>query len=408
MLSCEEVKIYLHDYVDELLDKSIQKEIETHIRTCETCLARYKKITGFFDKLKDLQEIIELPGDIRESLSAELLKKSLSQKVDDKPVPKINLRRIKKEQAKLEKSLKQSRGAARKSMISKTIIASHRSIPISFKPGNVNFLKTILTLLPLLMIGAVYFVYSILQINSPWNVEIKFGSFLIDGRRNQAGKLEKGESLRTEDSSKAVVYIPQTGRIELNSNSLIVLDEPRNRDNKVSLKNGSIKIISTAMEPYITIDLQDYSIRDIGGVFSIELNEDGNANIFVDFGMVEIFYKNRSFMLDEGYFCELKAGKKPGTPYRFDATDSLKTLVRIFDLKNGDENLIDKIVEQANQSDALTLISLLPKVSQVKRQVLYQKIRNFFPPPDNVTSMGVITLDQGMIEEWWNEIEWQI
>jgi hypothetical protein len=408
MLSCEEVKIYLHDYVDELLDNSIKKEIEVHIRTCETCLARYKKITSFFDKLKDLQEMVEVPGDIRENLSAELLKKSLSQKVDDKPVPKVNLRKIKKEQAKFEKSLKQSRGAARKSMVSKTIIASRHSIPLALKHGKLNFKKTFHIFLPLIIIGAGYLIYNMLQMNSPWDVEAKFGSFLIDGKRNQAGKLDKGESLKTEDSSKVVVYIPRTGRIELNSKSVLILEKPRNRDNRVSLKNGSIKIITTAMIPYITVDLKNYLIRDVGGVFSVNLDEYGNTNVFVDFGMVEIFYKNHSFLLDEGYNCELHPGKRPGTPYRFDASDSLKILIRQFDLKSGDNSLVEKIVDVANQSDALTLLSLIPRVSQIKRQILYQKISDYFPPPDNVTSMGIITLDQDMIEEWWNEIEWQI
>ena len=408
MLSCEEVKINLHDYVDELLDDSVKKEIEEHILTCETCLVRYKKMTSFFDKLKDLQDIVELPGDIRESLSNELLKRSLNEKIEDKPVPKINLRKIKKEQAKLEKSLKQARGAARKSMISKTIITSRRSVPLLLRKEKLNLKKTLLILLPLLIIAAGYFTYGVLQVNSPWNVETNYGSFLINGKRNQPGKLEKGSAVRTIDSSQVIIYVPQTGRIELNPNSELVLEKPENNDNRVSLLGGSIKVITTAMIPKFTVDLINYSVRDVGGVFTVSVNDAGNSKVFVDFGMVEIFYKGHSFFLDEGYNCELQLGRRPGTPYRFDATDSLKHLVRQFDMKNGNDNLVDEIVQQANQSDALTLLSLIPRVSAVKRQVLYQKIADYFPPPDNVTRLGVITLDSGMIEAWWNEIEWQI
>lgn len=408
MLNCEEVKIHLHDYVDELLDKSVKKEVEIHIRSCETCFARYKKMTGFFEKLKDLQDIVELPGDIRENLSDELLKKSLSQKVDDKPVPKVNIRKIKKEQAKLEKALKLSRGAARKSKISKTIIAPTRSMPLVFKPGTLNIKKTLIILLPLIFIAAGYFIYDYTQINSPWIVESKHGSYLINGRRNQEGKLEAGASLRMLDSSLAIVYIPRTGRIEVNSGSQLVLIKPYNRDNRISLNRGAIKVITTTMIPEFTVELNNYSIRDVGGVFTVSLNDKNNADVFVDFGIVEISYKDNSFFLDEGYNCELPMGRRPGTPYRFDATDSLKKLIHWFDLKDGDDSLVDKIVEQANQSDALTLLGLIPRVSPVKRQVLYQKISDYFFPPDDVTRMGVITLNSEMLESWWNEIEWQI
>jgi len=408
MLNCEEVKIYLHDYVDELLDKSVKKEVEIHIRSCETCFARYKKMTGFFEKLKDLQDIVELPGDIRENLSEELLRKSLSQKIEEKPVPKVNIRRLKKEQARLEKSLKLSRGAARKSRISKNIITPARSIPFAFKTGRLNFRKTIFSFLPLILIAAGYLIYNYSLINSPWIVEEKYGSYLIDGKKNQVGKLEKGTSLKVLDSSKAIVYIPRTGRIEVDQNTKLVLVKPNNRDNRISLLSGSIKIVTTAIIPNFTVELDNYSIRDVGGVFTVSIDNENSANVFVDFGMVEIFYKDNSFFLDEGYNCELPMGRRPGTPYRFDASDSLKKLIHWFDLKDGDDSLVDKIVEQANQSDALTLLGLIPRVSPVKRQVLYQKISDYFPPPDDVTRMGVITLNSEMLESWWNEIEWQI
>ena len=293
-------------------------------------------------------------------------------------------------------------------MISKRIIAQRRSVPLALRKDKLNFKRTLLTLLPLVVIAAGYFAYGVLQVNSPWNVEVNNGSFLINGKRNQAGKLEKGMSLKTVDSSMVTVFVPQTGRIEVSPNSELILKKPENGDNRISLQSGSIKMITTAMIPKFSVDLRNYSVRDVGGVFTVSVDDLGNTKVFVDFGMVEVFYKGHSFFLDEGYNCELHPGRRPGTPYRFDATDSLKYLVHQFDLKNGSDDLVDPIVEQANQSDALTLLSLIPRVSAVKRQMLYQKIANYFPPPDNVTRMGVITLETGMIEAWWNEIEWQI
>ncbi|MHB8930668.1 MAG: anti-sigma factor family protein, partial [Melioribacteraceae bacterium] len=73
-MNCEEVKISLHDFVDETLDGFMKREVETHLRTCDNCFNEYKKIRNFFDILKNLPYTIEPPKGIVESFSAELLK----------------------------------------------------------------------------------------------------------------------------------------------------------------------------------------------------------------------------------------------------------------------------------------------------------------------------------------------
>ena len=150
------------------------------------------------------------------------------------------------------------------------------------------------------------------------------------------------------------------------------------------------------------------TIRDIGGVFSVTSYPNGITNVFVDFGMVEIFYKSSSFRLDEGYNFEIVNGKKPGIPFRFDASDSLKKLLRAFNDDEKNDGVIDGIIQQSGASDALTLLAIIPKVPPIKRQLIFQRINNFFPLPKDVTRMGIVTLDADMLEIWWNDIEWKI
>jgi hypothetical protein len=100
-------------------------------------------------------------------------------------------------------------------------------------------------------------------------------------------------------------------------------------------------------------------------------------------------------------------GKETGTQYASMHRIRLKKLIHWFDLKDGDDSLVDKIVEQANQSDALTLLGLIPRVSPVKRQY-YIKNQRLLSSADDVYEKGVITLNSEMLESWWNEIEWQI
>ena len=408
MLSCEEVKIELHDYIDQLLDNTTQKEIETHLRSCESCFNRSQKIAAMFSNLENLPGIIELPSDIRESLSDELLKKSMNRKVDDTPLPRIDPKKLKREQARLEKELLKSSALKNKSRIVNTRITKINSARFFFSRSGLTIKKTLITILPLILIGAGYTVFDFLKLNSPWEVEWKYGNYSINGIENANLELAKGQTLATKDSSQVILYVPQTGRVELNSNSSVTLLKAKNGGNKILFNRGSIKIITTAIIPYLSVEIGKYIVRDVGGVFSIKVINPELTTVFIDFGMAEILYNGKSFMLDEGYNIDLIKGRQPGTPYRFDATDSLKHLIKIFDDKNGDDELVDKIVEQAQKSDALSLLALIPKVSPVKRQILFQKISNYFSPPKDVTRMGIVTLDLDMVNSWWNEIEWQI
>jgi hypothetical protein len=405
MLNCEEVKLYLHDYVDELLDKTVLKELEAHLNSCDACFERYNKLASILNKVKDLPGIMELPFNLREKFSDELFRRSDEKNASEGVDVKGNTKKFLKNHARLEKELKKARKG------NKTTLIDIRFYKIVlkkiFKKDKLNIKRALLTVLPLAVIGIGYYLYDYSKINSPWEIEWKYGNYSVNDVDNANLKLAKGEWLTTKDSSQVTLYVPQTGRIELNSNTKVILSNPKNGDNKLILKKGTIKVITTAQIPYLSVELKHYSVKDIGGVFTVSKYDNVKEKVFVNFGMVEILYKGNSFMLDEGYNCELIEGKQPGTPYRFDSTDSLKYFVREFD-SNMSEILIDKIILESVSSDALTLLAMIPKVSPIKRQILFQKISNFFRPPKDVTRMGIVTLNSDMLDSWWNEIEWQI
>ena len=213
-MNCEEVKISLHDFVDETLDGFMKREVETHLRTCDNCFNEYKKIRNFFDILKNLPYTIEPPKGIVESFSAELLNRSLKEEMPESPIPPVtNLKKLKKEQAKQEKKLRKSRGANRKSMISRTIMVSR--ISPSLPSAGINWNKILLTLLPIVLLAVAYFIYDFQKNNSPWKVITKKGTVVINGVENYSEKIRQGESLLTEDSSRAAVLVPSVGNIDI-------------------------------------------------------------------------------------------------------------------------------------------------------------------------------------------------
>ena len=405
-MNCEEVKISMHDFIDELLDGLLKRDIETHIRTCDQCFNEYKRIKKFFDKLKNLPYTIEPPKEIIETFSAELLSRSLKDDLPESAQPAVNLRKLKKEQEEQEKQLKKARGAVRKSLVFRTMMISRVRHSLPF--NGINWGKVLLILFPLVLIAAGYFIYDFQKNNSPWKVITNQGTIAINGFVNHTGKIAQGESLFTENNSKASIHIPKIGNVEVNENSLIVLKKAKDGDNIIILRQGSINVTNTSNMPDFSIELKNYIVIDRGGEFSISIDEDSNIKIFVRFGFAEINNGEETIYLDEGYICEIRTGVGIGSPYRDDASEQLKEEIKNFDYQNGGEKSLNKIVELATEKDMLTLLALIPNSSQMGRQILFQAITNKFPPPESVTRMGIIKSDSQMLYLWWQEIEWQL
>ncbi len=406
-MTCEEIKISLHDYVDELLDAKMQKEVENHLRTCEACFFEYQKLKKFFEDLQNLPYTINPPDDIITLISSELMKRSAAALEEEPVIPSVKIRKIKKEQLKQEKKLRNIRGPRRKSLVTKSLGATQLSKKIA-SPGRLDFRKTILTLLPLAIIALGYYIYDFTKINSPWKVRLVQGTIYINGRIDETGKWEEGTSIYTESNSRAVVSIPNTGRLEAGANTFLLLVKAKDGNNIVKMERGKIKIENTEQMPDFSIEINRKTIRDRGGVFSLEVDDAKDAKINVELGYIEINRLGKNFYVDEGYECNMPNDNDVGTPYHSTAPDSLKKLIYAVDYLNGGDYAIGKIIEISTESDLLTLLALIPKASESYRTVLYNKIAKVYPPPKSVTMEGIVKLNEYMLEDWWFEIEWQI
>ncbi|MBA4407215.1 hypothetical protein C0389_08080 [bacterium] len=405
-MTCEEVKISLHDFVDEQLDDFVKRSIEGHIHTCDKCFNEYKKIRIFFDKLKDVPYFTDPPEDIVQIFSAQLLSRSLKDEAPEIAPKPGDIKKLRKAQTRQEKQLQKARGALRKSFVSKTMMVSRKSSSLPSSGPNWN--KILFILLPLLLIAVGYFIYDYQKNNSPWKVITHEGKVEINGLQDHSGKISQGQSLLTENSSRATIRVPKVGNVEVGKNSLIVLLKAKDGDNRILFRRGSINVTNTFNMPDFSIELKNYIIADRGGELNISIDDHDNARILVKYGFTEIEKNGDIIYLDDGYVCEIRSGSRIGTPFRQDAPEEFRNEMVKYDYQNGGENSIDKIMELASEKDMLTLLALIPKSPQVKRQLLFQTIANKFPPPAGVTRMGIIKGDSQMLYLWWREIEWQL
>lgn len=404
-MNCEEVKIGLHDFVDELSDNFMKREIEIHLRTCDKCFNEYKKLKNFFDKLKDLTSTIEPPDGIIQAFSSKLLEKSIKEDLKEKIIS--DPEKIKQEQIHLEKSIMESSGALRKSILSMALTTADVSKAMP-SASRINWSRVILILLPFVLLAAAYLVYDLQKNNSPWKIKSSEGRILINGKENNIGPISEGESLLSSDSSKTEILIPRIGSIVVYQNSIMILKKAKDGDNRITLEKGLVKIKNVSQEPDFAVDLKNGSVIDRGGEFTVYVDEFENAKISVDLDFTEILKDNESYFLSEKYSCDIINGNKPGTPYRSDAPDTLIKEIKNFDYNNGRDYSINNIISTAQKQDMLTLLAIIPQVSQAKRETLFQTITNHFPPPENVTRMDILKADKKMLQIWWEEIRKQL
>jgi len=406
-MNCEELKIGLHDYVDGAADDFVKREIDKHLRTCDKCFNEYKKIKIFRDKIKALPDLQEPSATIIQSLSSTLLEKSLQNTAIEEP--KISIKKVKKESAQSDKNSKEKSTGLSKNSLHQSRLPSEITQAFAKTP-RVNWLKIFLSLLPLLIIVGGYFYYDFQKNNAPWNIRIMEGQAAISGKLNHKNLLPQDASLFTHDSSRAIIQVPLTGNIQVLQNTLLILEKGKEGDNKIALNMGSITVENISDMPSLSIALKNSVIYDRAGKFSVNVDELENAQIFVERGFVEIIYSSVKYFVCEGYICDVLKDSGPGIPYRKDSSDSLKNEIKHFNNNAEDEKSLDKIISLAkiDAADALTLLALILKAPQIKRQEIFQEITNHFPPPPGIIRADIVNADKNALYLWWQEIEWQL
>jgi hypothetical protein len=235
----------------------------------------------------------------------------------------------------------------------------------------------------------------------------RVGSKAIRGNA-AVGKLGIGQTLETDDSSRAAITFDETGRVEVDRSSRLRLVTNGPGHQRLYLERGTIRATIWAPPGEFVVDTPSAVAVDLGCVYTLHVDDSGAGLLRTTMGWVGFKLSGHESFIPAGAVCATRPKIGPGTPYFEEATPGFRDALTQFDFgeNTGAERgaLLSTLLGDARKDDALTLWHLLSRVSDADRPRVYDRLAALAAPPESVTREGILRLDRQMLDAWWNSL----
>jgi hypothetical protein len=219
------------------------------------------------------------------------------------------------------------------------------------------------------------------------------------------GRLRTGQWLTTDGSSRARIHIGELGDVEAGANSRIRLVRASATEQRLLLQRGILYARIWAPPRSFFVDTPFAQAVDLGCAYTLEVGDDGAGLLRVTSGWVAFEHEGRESFVPAGSVCLTHPGLGPGSPYQADASPRLRTALEDVDLNSPNRSqALAAVLSEARPEDSLTLWHLLSRTEGADRSSVYDRLAQLTPPPDGVARAGVLHLDRGMLDLWWNQL----
>jgi hypothetical protein len=250
--------------------------------------------------------------------------------------------------------------------------------------------------------------------HSGWDIEQvagapTIGSQPIAANNTKNSKLRVGQTLVTDNQSRATLTVADVGTVDVEPNSRLRLIAKTQGRNRLELQRGTIHAFIWASPGEFAVDTPSAIAVDLGCRYTLQVDDSGAGLLRTTLGWVGFKLNNREAFIPAGAVCETRPKIGPGTPYFEDAPASFCETLSKFDFAGGSPEQrsaeLDHILAQARPRDALTVWHLLARVDDANRGRVYDRLAVLVPPPAGVTRDGILRLDQNMLDLWWNQLD---
>lgn len=247
---------------------------------------------------------------------------------------------------------------------------------------------------------------------SAWEVENVAGTPRIGrttiGKQASAPRLGIGQTLVTDERSRASIAVSTVGRVEIEPRTRLRLVESASSRTRLSLERGTIHAMIWASPGEFAVDTPSALAVDLGCAYTLHVDDNGAGLLRTTMGWVGFKFNGRDAFVPAGAVGATRPGVGPGTPYYEDASAEFRAALEKFDFaKMSPEQRsaqLATILAQARKQDALTLWHLLSRTDGADRARVFDRLSGLVPAPAGVTRDGVLQLDQKMLDAWWNEL----
>ncbi len=244
-----------------------------------------------------------------------------------------------------------------------------------------------------------------------WMVTSIMGNPMINNLVMKAvDSLGIGGIITTNDSSKAELYVAGLGSVIIEPNSRVKLTKSVTDEHRIQLDYGVIDANINAKPRTFFVDAGTVTAVDLGCSYKFSIDKSGDGLLYVKQGKVSLqSASGRESLVPEGKFCVTKQNIGPGTPFREDSSPKLKKALMEFDFGICGGQCIKTILANSKQTDAVTLVNILPRVEEKYRRQVYQKVYSYCPPPRNIPEDSIPKLNRVEdIYDWVDKIMEQV
>ncbi|MBU1097146.1 MAG: hypothetical protein KKB34_11745 [Bacteroidetes bacterium] len=391
-MNCDELKIFSDDYLEDLLPKNLRIEFEQNIVNCEEeneYLETCKKIKNH---ISEMPLTFDPPPQIISDLTDKLMQ--LSDSAEKVKIEPETLKKIEKRSRKTESKIETFEAPAKK-------IVKQKKSAIS----KISMLLVIL----IVFLGALsYYFIRVFNNSGPWKATSLNGSVSINNNNVKQLNVNQGDRITTVVNSSAKIIIPMEGEISLGKNSSILITETKQTTNSIVFNSGSISFTPISDNPNFEVVYNDLIVNGMNGTFSMQIDSIGQCIIEVEKNKIEVITKKDRLKLSKNYFCIIQSNNVIMFPFHNKSNEEFRNELYRLSININDIGLLSSVLLKARETDALTLLRILELSMKGNREMIYQKLANFFPPPVKVSREGIINGDVEMLKLWWNDISWQL
>jgi hypothetical protein len=245
-----------------------------------------------------------------------------------------------------------------------------------------------------------------------WTVSTEQGAPRIGGNivgaDRELGSLNAGETLETDENSRATITDNATGQVQVDPDTRLRVIDSRSGVKRLALDRGTIHAQIWAPAGSFVVDTPSAVAVDLGCVYTLHVDDSGAGLLQTSFGWVGFKLDGRESFIPTGAACATHPNSGPGTPYFEDAPGKFREALAQFDsavtTPAEKSAALALILAEARTKDALTLWHLLSRVNESDRPRVYDRLAELLPPPASVTREGILHLNRDMLDAWWNQL----